>query len=304
MSAFVYPLEQSHEDPSSVGGKATGLGRLLRADLPVPPGFVLTADALRAYLRASDLDDELAALLSAATETLESDLLARLRDGRWPEELRGEVATAYASLGEHAGEGPVAVRSSATAEDSADASFAGQHQTLLNVTGLDAVLDAVLVCWASLYCATARDYRRVRGVEDDAPAMAIVVQTLLSVVAAGVAFTLDPVGGDRDLVLIDAAWGLGEGVVAGIVSPDHYVVRKDDGTIIRREVTRKRVRITPAPGGGTRSEELSAELAQQPALSDAQIVELARLAAGIAEVRGTAQEVGGALGSGGVCALP
>ena len=307
MSPFLYPLESASEDPSSVGGKAASLGRLLRAGFPVPAGFVLVADAVRAYLRANSLESELANLVARAPEALEGDILARLRAGRWPDELRSALAAACASLGERM---PVAVRSSATAEDSATASFAGQYLTVLNVEGLDAVLDAVLACWASLYSATALHYRRVRGGDPpagragaDDPAMAVIVQAFIPAEASGVVFTLDPVSGDRGLVLIDAAWGLGEGVVAGIVSPDHYVVRKADSAIVRREMARKRVQVVPAPGGGTRNEELAGERATEPALRDEQAVELARIALAIEDLAGAPQDVEWALAGGRIFVL-
>ncbi|OGO52769.1 MAG: hypothetical protein A2148_05115 [Chloroflexi bacterium RBG_16_68_14] len=293
MPALVYPLEETPDDPALVGGKAAGLGRLVCAGLPVPPGFVLGADAFRAFLRANDLENKLAARANA-----EAEVRAWLRIAQWPEELRSAVEGAYEALRRQTGYAPVAVRSSATAEDSAGASFAGQHATLLNLDGLDAVLDAVLICWASLYDTAAAQYRRALEVDDDGPAMAVVVQALVPAEASGVAFTLDPVSGDRELVLIDAAWGLGEGVVGGLVTPDHFAVRKADGAIVRREVAAKRARVTPAPGGGTRSEELSGALAQQPALDDGQAVELARLAVRIEELMGAPQDIEWALADG------
>src|SRR3990170_6916245 len=175
MSGLVYPLEDAPSDPALVGGKAAGLTGLVRAGLPVPPGFVLTAEAFRAFLRANGLEQELGVL--AIEEGADEGVLSRLHSARWPDELRSAVEAAYAALCERSGGGstelaeawaepaeasPVAVRSSATAEDSAGASFAGQHLTLLNIEGLEAVLDGVLACWASLYGPTAVHYRRTR----------------------------------------------------------------------------------------------------------------------------------------------
>ena len=295
MVTYVYSLEDAPDDPALVGGKAASLGRLLRAGLPVPPGFVLTSDAYREFLHANGLNAEFA---SVEGEDREAGVLALLRASPWPDDLRAVIEEAYGGLQSRGDGASVAVRSSATAEDSAGASFAGQHATLLNVDGLDAVLDAVLACWASLQRSSAFVYRQNRKVQDEEPAMAVVVQTLVPADAAGVAFTLDPVGVDRDVVLIDAAFGLGEGVVGGIVSPDHYVVRKSDGTIIRRDVAEQRVQIAPAPGGGTRHEELADERAREPVLSDAQAVELARLAVRIEEQAGAPQDIEWALAEG------
>lgn len=290
MPAFIYTLEQAPDDPAVAGGKAARLGELARAGLPVPPGFVVAAGAFRAFLRANDID--------GASPASGSALLERLLAGRWPDELRAATESAYGDLRRLADDAPVAVRSSATAEDGGDASFAGQHATLLNVRGLAAVLDAVLACWASLHDDAALAYRRARAVVDDGPAMAVVVQALVPAEASGVAFTIDPVSGDRDIVLIDAAWGLGEGVVGGVVTPDHFAVRKHDGAIVRRELSTKRLRIVAAPEGGTRQETLPDGDAEQAALSDAQAVELARVAAGIEEALGGPQDIEWALAAG------
>ena len=297
MSNYVYTLEEAPEDAASVGGKAAGLGRLLRGGLPTPPGFVLTADAFRAYVNDNGIADKLTAAES------QSDAASCLRAGEWPAQLREQVESSYAALRERSGGVPVAVRSSATAEDSAGASFAGQHATLLNLDGIDAVLDGILSCWASLYSAEATHYRKARGVVDDGPAMAVVVQALVPAEASGVAFTLDPVGGDRDVVLIDAAFGLGEGVVSGIVSPDHFVVSKADGAIVKRELAEKTVRILPAAEGGTRSEELSAAQAREPAISDERAAELARMATKIEEQAGVPQDIEWAVAGGTIYVL-
>jgi phosphohistidine swiveling domain-containing protein len=291
---LVYRLEEAPADAALVGGKALGLGRLLRADVTVPPGFVLTAGAFRFFLQASGLASELTAL-AAAEQDAESQALARLRAVGWPDGLRSAAEAAYRELRIVAGDVPLAVRSSATAEDSAGASFAGQHATLLNVQGADAVFDSILVCWASLYGATALHYRRAKGVADRAPAMAVVVQALVPAEASGVAFTLDPVSGDRELVVIEGAWGLGEGVVSGIVTPDHYAVRKGDGAFVRREIAQKNVRVVSAPSGGTRTEELTVEFAGRAVLSDEQVAELARLAVRIEAQAGTPQDIEWAL---------
>ena len=288
---LVLSLASAPDEAASVGGKAAGLGRLLRAGLPVPPGFVIAAEAFRTFLRANELDG----LLDGASD---GDALALLRDAAWPDDLRSAVEAAYAALCDHSAGTPVAVRSSATAEDGAGASFAGQHSTLLNIEGAGAVLDAVLACWASLYAGAALDYRRNRGVEDDRPAMAVVVQALVPAEASGVAFTLDPVSGESGCVVIEAAWGLGEGVVGGSVTPDHFSVRKADGSITRRDAARHSVRVVPAPEGGTRIEALPPEIAAQPALSDAQAVELARLATRIEELAGAPQDIEWALADG------
>ena len=298
MSRLVQSLEEASGDAGVTGGKGAALGRLARLGLPVPPGFVLTAEAFRAFVAAGELDGPLGALASGDAAEPDAEALALLRAAPWPAELRSEVEAAYAALGEATGGAPVAARSSATAEDSAGASFAGQHATLLNLSGLDAVLDGILACWASLYSAMAVHYRSRRGVVDDAPAMAVVVQALIESEASGVAFTLDPVSGDRDAVVINAAWGLGEGVVSGLVTPDHLVVRKSDGAIRQREIANKKVAIVSAPDGGTRTEELPPERAKAPAISDGEAAEIARIATALEEESGAPQDIEWALAGG------
>ncbi|MGB2695169.1 MAG: PEP/pyruvate-binding domain-containing protein [Dehalococcoidia bacterium] len=296
MTTFVRTLAEAGEDAARVGGKAAGLYRLARGGLPIPPGFVIDADGHRAFLRANGLETQIEGLMDSAEP--DKLVLERLRAAAWPDDLRSGVARAYEALRAEASGAPVAVRSSATAEDSAGASFAGQHITLLNVDGLEAVLDGVLACWASLYSALAFHYRRARDVQDDGPAMAVVVQALVPADASGVAFTIDPVSGDHDVVVIEGALGLGEGVVAGIVTPDHYAVRKSDDALVRREVTEQHVRIVPAPGGGTREEELAPEEARASVLSDQQAIEIARYATRIEEFCGVPQDIEWAISGG------
>ncbi|MCH8025935.1 MAG: hypothetical protein IH866_03990 [Chloroflexi bacterium] len=289
VSDFVYLLERAPEDAMISGGKGAGLARLVRSGVPVPPGFVLTAVAFLQYLRANGIEEDLAA---GDLEATESAVLERLRPSTegWPDGIRSQIEAAYESLRASSGDA-VAVRSSGTVEDSGSASFAGQHATVLNVQTLDDVLDAVFVCWASLYRADALAYRRAQEVEDDRPAMAVVVQTLVPAEASGVLFTADPVSGDRDVVLIDAAFGLGESVVSGAVTPDHFVVAKADGAIRHRQIATKRVQIVADEGGGVRTEEVSDGRASEASLTEEQVRELTRLATRIEEQAGAPQDI-------------
>ena len=285
---LVYDLLDAPEDAATVGGKAAGLARLARAAQQVPPGFVVTAAAFRAFMMHNQL------------ERFETDAAALERFGScaWPADLRSEIEQSFADLCGEIGETPVAVRSSATAEDGASASFAGQHLTVLNVHGEADMFRSILECWASLYGATALYYRETKGIEDEAPAMAVVVQALVPSEASGVAFTLDPVSGNGDVVVIEGAWGLGEGVVAGIVTPDHLVVRKSDGVVTTHDVSMKERRVLPAPDGGTIIEELSGELARAQVLTDEQAVQLARMAMEIEEQAGLPQDIEWAMAGG------
>ena len=288
VAMLVYNLLDAPEDAAAVGGKAAGLARLSRAAQAVPPGFVVTAAAFRAFMEHNQLGP------------FETDAAALQRFGScvWPQELRAAIEASFGALREQAGDVPVAVRSSATAEDGAKASFAGQHLTLLNVRDEAQMFRSILECWASLYGATALYYRETKGIEDEAPAMAVVVQALVPSEASGVAFTLDPVSGNREVVVIEGAWGLGEGVVAGMVTPDHLVVRKADGAIVTHNVSVKERRVLPAADGGTTIEELSGELARAQVLTDEQATELARIATQIEEEAGAPQDIEWAMAGG------
>jgi rifampicin phosphotransferase len=220
--SFIAPLSDfGRDDVVAAGGKGANLGELVRAGLSVPNGFVITTDA---YLEAiQPLDREIA-------ERVDSSEVASIRSvvesALMPADLRTEVAGAYAELGG----GPVAVRSSATTEDLPGAAFAGQHDTYLNVVGEDALIDAVLRCWGSLWTERASAYRSRIKIDSAAIKMAVVVQSMINAEVAGVMFTADPVTGDRHTIMVDASTGLGEAVVSGSVTPDHYLL-DDQGRI-------------------------------------------------------------------------
>ena len=237
-----------------VGGKAANLGELIRAGLPVPAGFCL---ATRAYLSATSsagLNDIHAGLAGTAPDDLPrlAGLAAAARRlilaADVPADITGAVRDAYAALGPDV---PVAVRSSATAEDLPFASFAGQQDSFLNVVGLDAVLAAVRECWASLWTDRAVSYRASHGISPAAVSLAVVVQQMVDAAVAGVLFTANPVTGRRREAVIDASPGLGEAVVSGAVNPDHFVVDSATRSVRERRPGSKAVAIRPAAGGGT-----------------------------------------------------
>jgi phosphohistidine swiveling domain-containing protein len=209
------------EDVSSAGGKGANLGELVRAGLPVPDGFVITTAAYAAAVRPIDLRiaDRLAADDSAS-------IRADIEAASMPPELGAEIAEAYVALGA----GPLAVRSSATAEDLPGAAFAGQQDTYLDVVGEPQLINAVQRCWESLWTERAISYRTRLGIDSTDVRIAVVVQRMINAEIAGVMFTADPVSGDRETIMIDASTGLGEAVVSGLVTPDHYVL-DDQGRI-------------------------------------------------------------------------
>ncbi|WP_354514674.1 PEP/pyruvate-binding domain-containing protein [Paenarthrobacter sp. 4246] len=271
-----------------VGGKAANLGELASAGLPVPPGFCLTTAAYRDALSAIGLDEVLAALKEADASQLDqlNGLAARARslvlDTGIPHRIAEAVRSAYQQLGEDV---PVAVRSSATAEDLAFASFAGQQDTFLNVVGADSVLEAVSRCWASLWTDRAVTYRTTNGIDHASVTLAVVVQEMVDSATAGVMFTANPVTGNRHETVIDASPGLGEAVVSGAVNPDQYVVDVRRGAMVKRTVGDRQVEIRAIPGGGTERVERSTGSSRgqpgdanpKPCLSDHQVFGLVNL---------------------------
>ncbi len=282
-----------------VGGKAANLGETTGAGLPVPPGFCLTTDAYRRAVDPAGLEDVHRGLAAAGSGDLQAlaDLAARARElilgVGIPAEIADAVTTSYAALGTDV---PVAVRSSATAEDLPFASFAGQQDTYLNVVGGDAVLAAVRQCWASLWTDRAVAYRATHGISPATVALAVVVQRMVDASVAGVLFTANPVTGRRREAVIDASPGLGEAVVSGAVNPDHFVVDAATQEILERRAGDKRIAIRPLPGGGTERISFAADSA--PSLSDAQIRELTALGSRVERHYGAPQDIEWAIDGG------
>jgi pyruvate,water dikinase len=268
-------------DIAFAGGKGANLGELTAAGMPVPGGFVVGAPAYAAFCDASGLRGKLDGLLSGVdveqTDALEAaGAQARelVRQTPVPDDLAAAVREAYEQLGEGVA---VAVRSSATAEDTASASFAGMNETFLNVQGVEAVVDAVRGCWASLFGGRSIYYRAKRGFGQADMDIAVVVQRQIASRRAGVMFTADPATGDRGRIVIEGAAGLGESVVSGQVTPDRYVVAKSDLAVLARDVHRKELAIEATGGGGTTTRRLGAEEGARPVLDDDEVVRLADL---------------------------
>ncbi len=267
--SLVTPLgDLSATDLSIAGGKGANLGELIRAGFEVPDGFVVTTAAYDAFVAANDLDARLTTTDSAAA------VAALFRESLIPTEIADAVAEGYHRLGE----GPVAVRSSATAEDLPGASFAGQQDTYLNITGTEQVLDAVRRCWASLWNDRAVAYRERASHDDTAGlSIAVVVQRLVPAEVAGVMFTANPANGRREQTVITAAWGLGEAVVGGLVEPDEYLVdRSGPDPVVTRRIAEKTV-MTVRTDGGSEQVATPASEASRATLTDARVLELAAL---------------------------
>jgi pyruvate,water dikinase len=262
------------------GGKGAHLGELLRIEgIRVPAGFCVTTDAFRRIMTTlPGIDDQLDRLSRVdpgdrqAIGTLSAEIRGTLEGVAIPGDLAAAISRSVTRLG---GEAAYAVRSSATAEDLPTASFAGQQDTYLNVVGTAAILQHVSRCWASLFTERAVTYRLRNGFGHRKVLMAVVVQQMLFPQAAGILFTADPVTSNRKVVSIEASFGLGEALVAGLVNADVYKVR--DGEVVARAVAAKQLAIHARPGGGTRELAIEPSRQGQPALTDAQIVRLAQL---------------------------
>jgi pyruvate, water dikinase len=260
------------------GGKGASLGDMTRAGLAVPPGFVVCAGAFRSFLlvndgvrtiqqvvEALDIHDEPA--LARAEKSVHDFILSK----PLPTALSEEIAEAYTRLGTDAA---VAVRSSAISEDGTEASFAGQQETFLNVRGVDSVLRHVQVCWVSFFTARALFYRAQKGSLADM-AMAVVVQRMAWPDKSGVMFTVDPVQGRRDHMVIEAIYGLGEGVVSGLITPNHYVLDRDTGELVREYVSAQTIAIVrDERGDGTIQIDLPPDKGTTRVLSEAELLRL------------------------------
>src|SRR3954453_16129204 len=270
-----------------LGGKNTSLGIMTMAGLPVPPGFAVTAAAYRRALTDTGVDTALARMVTDL-DVEDSEALTRVATGARemitgtpvPPWLAEELDAAYATLSERSGQPdlPVAVRSSATCEDQPDASFAGEHDTYLWVRSAQGVREHVLRCWASLYTERAICYRRQMRYGEDGAAMSVAVQQMVMPRTSGVAFTLNPINGDRSQVAIDAAWGLGEAVVSGSVTPDNFLVDKVMGEITSRVISDKTVEHVLDDSDPVLEREVEPERRTAPSLSDEEVRAVAALA--------------------------
>ncbi len=289
--------ELSAADVAYAGGKGANLGQLSRTGMPVPPGFVVGAPAYAAFRLESGLADRLAEILddldvedTAALREASARARQAVHEAELPAWLTKAISEAYASLVGPESDDPVAVRSSATAEDSASASFAGMNETFLNVRGRDDAIDAVRRCWESLFGARTIYYRGQRGFSHSQMDIAVVVQRQIASTRAGVMFTVDPASGNRDQLVIEGSFGLGESVVSGQVSPDRYVVDKPRMAVITRSVRAKELVIEPLPDGGTATRELSADESHRAVLTDDEVLQLAELGAAIEREYGEPQD--------------
>jgi pyruvate,water dikinase len=302
VTAFTAPLSGLRSaDEGTFGGKSSALGELLAGGIPVPHGFGVSTGAYDAFLDSAGLRGELEALVAAldvddveAVAAVSATVVAAIREAAVPEQVRAEVHERYEALVAEAGDPalPVAVRSSALGEDSAEATFAGQQESYLWVRGAEGVCDAMRDCWASLHSPPSITYRARRGDTGREPAMGVTVQRMVDAETAGVMFTCSPVSGDPSVVAVNASWGLGLAVVGGDVTPDEYVINKVTGELVRSTVGDKTIEYRPDPEGrGTVRVDVAAERAQAPCLDAGALTALAGLAGVIERHFGAHQDI-------------
>jgi phosphoenolpyruvate synthase/pyruvate phosphate dikinase len=305
---YTRPLEElRRSDSTEFGGKSASLGELLSAGLRVPSGFAISAKAFAKLIEETGIAGTIAAALARVSpgnvDTI--DAAAKtigevMRFAPMPDELRAELVVRYDELAAAMGSGspPVAVRSSALGEDSAEASHAGQQESFLWVCGPEQVCDAVRDCWVSLYTPHAISYRAALG-GDAETAMGVTVQLMVDAEVSGVMFTCNPVSGDPSMVAVNASWGLGIAVVGGELTPDDYLVSKVTGEVVRRTVSEKGIEYVPdAGGGGIVRREVPAARRREPCLGQGELAALVEVARRIEDHYGSHQDVEWAIARG------
>lgn len=300
MTAISWFKDVGIADRPTVGGKGGSLGELTQACIAVPPGFVVTTAGFEQFLAALEaretIRDKVAALdphdLDAAG-ALSEELRRRVIEEPMPAEVEQAIRTAYAEL--CPGGEPVAIRSSATTEDAEDASFAGLQDTFLWVLTADDMIARVRECWGSLYSVESMTYRLKHDFPEEGVAMAVVVQQMVDARCAGVMFTRSPTTGDKSVITIEGAWGLGSSVVSGEVTPDRWVMGKITGEISVRDISDKHARQVPAEGGGIMEVENGDDLRKAPCLNDEQLQALRDVGRRIERHYGKPQDIEWAL---------
>lgn len=280
-------------DFALAGGKAAHLGVLTRANLPVPEGFVILTRAYQRFLIASRIQDMIPELAESydvvkpdSLEQASQSIRTLIEQATMPDELADAIVKEYVELGE----GAVAVRSSATTEDLPGASFAGQQESYLNIVGAEAILMAVKRCWSSLWTPRVMAYRNQQGIDAGSASIAVIVQRLVAADVAGTLFTINPVTGARDEMLIEASWGLGESIVGGRVNPDTIVVEKAMGQVRQIRLGEKAIMTVPV-AGGTAEVEVESQRRARVALSNEQIVAIASAGCQIESLFGVPQDI-------------
>jgi len=306
---YTVPFPQlGKTDIPIAGGKGANLGEMTTAGFPVPPGFVLSTAAYDAFVNEKGLQQQILELASKASvddqqssEQASAAIQKLFLTAETPEDVRADLLAGYSELTTDGGS-QVAVRSSATAEDLPTASFAGQQDSFLNIQGEDALLDAVKQCWASLWTTRAIAYRMRQAIDPATVSLEVVVQQLVPADVAGILFTANPLDGEREQIVINATWGLGEAIVGGQVTPDTVIVDKSSQEIVSREISIKTT-MTVLTNNGTAEQPVPQAQQNQPALDDATAIELARYGIQIESHYGMPMDIEWAIADGQIAIL-
>jgi pyruvate,water dikinase len=295
--------ELTKKDIPLVGGKNASLGEMTQTKIPVPPGFAITAHAYEEFITKTGIARKIYKIIEDTVtdvndpkqyEEASKKIRSTIESTPVPSEIKKSIREAYKELNKQVKKTDVfvAVRSSATAEDLPDASFAGQQDTFLNVKGANDLIDKTIKCWSSLFTPRAIFYRNEKGFKHEQVLISVGVQKMVNAKAAGVIFTLNPVTGELGKIVIEANWGLGESVVSGSVTPDHYVVDKQTLNVIEKQVVKKTVEYIRDPKtGNTVHANVSTDREEKPCLTDAEIKKLAELSRTIEAHYGKPQDI-------------
>jgi pyruvate, water dikinase len=285
-------------DRATVGGKGGSLGELTRANLAVPPGFVVAAQGFERVLAGLENEGRIRSRVEALSlqdtrgiRLLSEEVRTRVQSAPLPEDVCADIVAAHEELCGPDLSWPLAVRSSATVEDSDQASFAGLQDTYLWVKGAEAILKYVRSCWASLYSVPSISYRLKDGAPENGVAIAVVVQKMVDARSAGVMFSRSPLTGDRSVITIESAWGLGSAVVSGEVTPDRFVIGKITGQISVRDISDKRIQDVPAESGGIKQVATPEQLRRAPSISDEELKALAEIGRRVERHYGRSQDI-------------
>ncbi len=292
---YVMILNLAHATATDIrvsGGKGSSLAKLSQAGLPVPPAVIIPTTAFEQFLKNSHLDRKIATILEHVNyedmrdiEQSARSIQSLLADTPTPEVFQKEVHTSFATLRSST----VAVRSSATAEDAATTSWAGELETFLNI-GTDALIDSIVQCWASLYSPRALLYRHTNNLDHIQISVAVVLQTMVESEVSGVCFTVHPVTNDSNQMIIEAGFGLGEAVVGGLITPDLYIIEKSSRRIIEKTINTQTLMVERSVEG-TAEVSVPDERQTLQKLSDEQIVTLARICGNIEHLYQTPQDI-------------
>ncbi len=289
----ILPFSRIRKDMVELaGGKGANLGELLSQGIRVPPGFVITSKAYSYFLDYNGLRDQIVSILNeeSSSERASERIKALILSSKVPQDLEEMIYSSYDELVRIVGkEVLVAVRSSATAEDIESASFAGQQDTYLNVKKAN-LIEMIKAVWASLYNERAIEYRKSKGIDSSKVEMAVVVQKMVNSRSAGVMFTLNPSNGDRNFIVIESSWGLGETVVGGKVTPDEVIITKADLKIVDKRISRKNMKIVYDQGKNVEVT-LNGDECERPSISDEEALELAKLALKIEQHYGMPMDI-------------